>query len=692
MSPIDDLRTRLDDLDSRLVQLLAERKQMIADIVRTKLDQDLALRDKEREAEHIAQLIQRGKEIGLDSYFITKLFHEIIDYSLRVQQDLLQHDGDAEASQNEQIVVTFQGIEGAYSHLAGQKYFASKIDHVAFRGLPTFRAILESVEKGGADYAILPIENTVAGSINESYDLLNHARVHIVGEEILPIKHCLMAVDNIPLARIRRIYSHPMALQQCSDFLATLEQCTVESFVDTAMAVKKIKDERDATSAAVASEMAAKMYGLKILKRDIANTKENHTRFFIVAREPVKYDLRIPCKTSLILTTKHVEGALVHCLNVLARHHLNMTKLESRPLPNVPWESLFYVDFEGNAEAPNVRTALEELAREASYLKILGSYPSKTLQGALPVDSQAIARKAAQIPSVTKPGKASGRKPAVDLPKKSAYRLASRAHKDEDTLIRVRDVLIGGSDFVVIAGPCSVESEEQIRQCAKAVKEAGGDILRGGVFKPRTSPYSFQGLGYEGLKILAEAGREHGLPIITEVVHPEQLAAVAESADILQIGARNMQNFALLREVGQVNKPVFLKRGLMASVEELLSAAEYILSQGNQQVILCERGIRTFETATRNTLDISAVPVLQHRTHLPVFVDPSHAAGDWHWVAPLAEAALVVGAHGIMVEIHPDPENAKSDGDQSLKFDNFSAMMQRLTRLRRALVKEHATE
>lgn len=689
MKKLKDLRSKLDEVDSNLVELLAQRKQMIAKIINAKVDNGLSLRDKDREAEHIANLIQTGKKVGLDSYFITRLFHEIFAYSLRVQQDLLMDQQNAVEQTGDQIVVSFQGIEGAYSHLAGQKYFAPRLDHVVFKGLPTFKAIIESVESGGADFAVLPIENTTAGSINESYDLLNRTKLHILGEEILEINHCLMAVENVPMAKIRRIYSHPKALEQCSNFLASLEHCTIESFIDTAMAIKKIKDDNDLSSAAIGSEIAAKMYGLKILKKGIANSRHNFTRFFIVGGEPVKYDLRIPCKTSLILATKHVEGALVHCLNILAKHHLNMTKLESRPRPNVPWESLFYVDFEGNIEDPAVRTALDELAGEVSYLKILGSYPAKTSADSQPVDSQSIARKAAHIPEVVKKAQPT-RKKTGPLPEKKSYRLASRSHKETDTLIRVKDVLIGGPDFVVIAGPCSVESVEQIRACAKAAKEAGADILRGGVFKPRTSPYSFQGMGFEGLKILADAGREFGLPIITEVVHPQQLEVVAEEADILQIGARNMQNFALLREVGQVNKPVFLKRGMMSSIDELLSATEYILSQGNQQVILCERGIRTFETATRNTLDIAAVPVLQNRTHLPVFVDPSHAAGDWHWVAPLAEAALAAGAHGIMVEIHPNPEKAKSDGDQSLKFDTFSHMMNRLKRLRRIILATEA--
>ena len=242
-------------------------------------------------------------------------------------------------------------------------------------------------------------------------------------------------------------------------------------------------------------------------------------------------------------------------------------------------------------------------------------------------------------------------------------------------MVEIKNVRIGGdAPFILIAGPCSVESREQITACARALHEAGCHLLRGGCFKPRTSPYDFQGLGFDGLTIMREAADAYGLAILTEVVHPGDVDAVAREADALQLGARNMQNFALLKAVGKTRLPVVLKRGLMSSVDEWLAAAEYIMSEGNSRVILCERGIRTFETATRNTLDLSAVPVLRERTHLPIIVDPSHAAGRREWVAPLLRASRAVGANGAMIEFHPDPETALSDGRQSLDFEQFAAL------------------
>ncbi len=265
------------------------------------------------------------------------------------------------------------------------------------------------------------------------------------------------------------------------------------------------------------------------------------------------------------------------------------------------------------------------------------------------------------------------------------FKLPSREFHPDDTVIRVGDVVIGGDDLVVIAGPCAVEGLEQVLDTARAVKEAGGQILRGGAFKPRTSPYSFRGLGESGLQMLAQAREETGLPIITEVMSAQDVELVSSYADILQIGARNMQNFTLLDEVGMARKPVMLKRGLSATIEEWLLAAEYILAKGNREVILCERGIRTFETYTRNTLDVSAIPLIRKLSHLPIIADPSHSTGKWYLVPPMALASAAAGAHGIMVEVHPNPAEALSDGAQALTFDNFRGLMQQLTEMVRSL-------
>jgi 3-deoxy-7-phosphoheptulonate synthase len=265
------------------------------------------------------------------------------------------------------------------------------------------------------------------------------------------------------------------------------------------------------------------------------------------------------------------------------------------------------------------------------------------------------------------------------------YKLASRDFKPEDTLVPLNGVQVGGRQLVVIAGPCAVESRSQILEIAHAVKEAGATALRGGAYKPRTSPYSFQGLGEEGLELLAQAREETGLPIVTEVMAPEKVSLVCRYADVLQIGARNMQNYALLHAAGESQYPVLLKRGMMSTLEELLMAAEYILSHDNTRVMLCERGIRTFETYTRNTFDINAIPVLKRRTHLPIIADPSHATGHWEYVSGAARAAVAAGADGLLIEVHSHPEEALSDGAQSLRPERFVELMGQLRRVAEAI-------
>jgi 3-deoxy-7-phosphoheptulonate synthase len=271
------------------------------------------------------------------------------------------------------------------------------------------------------------------------------------------------------------------------------------------------------------------------------------------------------------------------------------------------------------------------------------------------------------------------------VPVSRPYKLASREFRPEDTVIKVGDVTIGGGNTVVMAGQCSVDTEEQMMATARVVKEAGGHILRGGAFKPRTNPYAFRGLGEKGLQILATARAETGLPIISEVMDPRDVELVARYADILQVGSRSMQNFTLLDEVGRAGKPVLLKRGMWAPLQEWLLAAEYVLAQENSDVILCERGIRTFETSTRFTMDLSVIPLVKRLSHLPIIGDPSHATGHRYLVEPMAMASVAAGADGLIVELHPNPDRALSDGAQSLTFDGFRQLMERVGNLAKAV-------
>ena len=676
---LKELRQRLNQVDDDMVRLLAKRLETVGLIAKEKAGSTQAIRDPEREREVLTRVETLAQSLGLSAPLARKIFSEIISYSVSRQvASLAGSEGEAT-----EIAVAYQGSSLTYNNLAAEQYVASQGSDGRFVGLPTLKQVIDCLASGTVDLAFLPIENTVAGSINQVYDVLREQDLHIVGEESYRVELCLAATADVPAASLRRILSHPLALDQCSAFVAALPQARAEPFLDTREAMRAVADARDPTLAAIGSPEAAAAHQLTILNRNVGNQDEILMRYVALARAPVSVDVRVPCKTSLILSTRHEKGALLRCLHILAEYGLSMTKLESRPRPNRPWEYMFFIDFEGNVAEERAALALEALRSEALYLKILGCYPAR----ATPAEAQTTTLpEAAEVaPVETSPaappvGPSAPSQPAVRASKH--YRLADRATHPEDTVIRVGSLLIGGTGFVVIAGPCSVESEDQINRTALFVREQGAHILRGGVFKPRTGPYAFQGLGRDGLDLLAAAGKAAGLPIITEVMTIDQVHPVAEKSDILQIGARNMQNFPLLSAVGKVDRPVLLKRGLSSTIEEWLAAAEYILAQGNGQVILCERGIRTFESATRNTLDLSAVVVLRERTHLPIVVDPSHGTGKRPYVAPMAWAARACGAHGVSIEVHPDPDKALSDGDQSLDFPGFKSLMEGLSRVR----------
>ena len=659
MPDLSDLRADLDAVDRRLVQALAERQRLVADVAAVKAGDDaLPIQDPERERDLLARVQSLADEAGVDGYFASTLFRQILRHSVQFQA--VRQSGAAGA-----LAVAYQGDPGCYSHSAARRHFAP-VGGAAFQGHRTFGAALDALQQGRADRAVLPVENTTAGPIAGVYDLLTAPGLHIVGEEIVKVEHCLLAHDGVRLADVTRIGSHPQALAQCSLFLADLDGVRVDAEDDTAGAARLVAESGDRTRAAIAGEDAAELYGLSVIKRHVANRKDNFTRFLVVATEALAHDARLPHKTSLVLTTDHSQGALSRVLRVVDEAGLNLTKLESRPSPTTPFEFVFYLDLEGGMHDAAVAQAVDAARGHAVSLRVLGSYP--VFQAETP--RAAVARPVA--PS----------RPAATTATASATArratLVDRADRP-DTVVEVAGVRIGGDEPpVLIAGPCSVESREQIFASAKAVREAGGAMLRGGCFKPRTLPYDFQGLGFEGLAMMHEAGRAHGLPIVTEVLHPRDVEAVAREADVLQIGARNMQNFELLKEVGKTRTAVLLKRGMSASIAEWLAAAEYVLAGGNERVILCERGIRTFETATRNTLDLSAVVVARERTHLPVIVDPSHAAGLRRWVPTLAKAALAAGAHGLILEAHPDPDHALSDGPQSLTFAQLDELAEDL--------------
>jgi chorismate mutase/prephenate dehydratase len=672
MEQLDHSRGTIDEIDRQLLGLLARRMEAVRQIATLKRDnQEAPLHDAERERRLFEIWSHEGHRLGLSSYFVGRILKELLAYSRRDQERRL--DSSARAAAAPTVRVAYQGAAGSYSDLALEKLFASRSHAVLTKeGHETFEGTLDALEAGEVDYALLPIENTIAGSIHDVYRELSHRRVALVDEEIWQVEHCLAAQPGVRIGDVRVVRSHPVALQQCSRFLRGLVGARAESWYDTAAAAQAVATGDSSETAAICSAEAARDLGLEVLREGIADQAENHTRFVLIGRKAEAVDPRVPAKTSLLLTVDHRQGALAECLDAFAAEGFNLSKLESRPQPELPWRYLFYLDVEANAEDPRMAATLDRIRQHTGSLRILGCYPARAIleRQDVPVVGrpaggerpEPAAGAAAQPEDAEAPSEA-GPRPAATTAKRQ---LTAIAEPGQRTVVTVGSVEVGSDTFTLISGPCAVESREQILAAAEMVANAGARLLRGGAFKPRSSPYSFQGLGFEGLELLAEARSLYGLPIVTEVMRAEDAERVAATADVLQIGARNMQNFELLKAVGALRRPILLKRGLSATIDEFLQAAEYIMAGGNHQVILCERGIRTFERATRSTLDVSAVPVLRERTHLPVIVDPSHAAGRRALVIPLALAAAAAGADGLMVEAHPCPAEALCDAEQAL--------------------------
>lgn len=374
---LDEYRKKIDELDRRLIETLAERHRTVQVLFSNKLDEAKNIRDPKREKDLLQRIRELAIETGVDPYFAEKLFQEIITQSVRYQTySLVDHQN--ESGTNQLVKISYQGVSGAFSNQAALRHFSDRYSEVECIGFKTFEQAAEAVEQKKVDYAILPIENTTAGSINDTYDLLADKELHIVGEEVIHIMHCLMAPGKVKLENIRRILTHPQAIAQCSRFLAELPRCRVESYHDTAMAAQKVREDNDLSQAAIASVYAAELYNLHIVKKDIANQPENFTRFVVVSREPVSVDAQISCKTSLVIATPHEKGALLKCLKVLEKHGINMTKLESRPRPRKPWQYQFFLDVEGNINDPVVERGLQELEKKSVFMKVLGSYPKQS--------------------------------------------------------------------------------------------------------------------------------------------------------------------------------------------------------------------------------------------------------------------------------------------------------------------------
>ncbi len=617
--PLNQTREQITHLDNELLSLLAERRRLSLEVARSKEVDVRPIRDTQREKELLARLVTAGREKGLDAHYVISLYQSIIEDSVLNQQAYLHGRANPE-TQKQQYCIAYLGARGSYSYLAASRYCQRRQVEMLDLGCQSFDEIVQAVESGHADYGFLPIENTSSGSINEVYDVLQHTSLSIVGETTIEVSHCLLGKPGSKLSDIKTVYAHPQPISQCSRYLSQHKDLRLEYCSSSAEAMEKVNQSADNSAAAIGSTEGGALYQLESIESGLANQKINQSRFIVVARKAVAVPEQLPAKTTLIMATGQKAGALVEALLVLKAHQLNMSKLESRPIPGTPWEEMFYLDIDANISSEAMQQGLKQLERITRFIKVLGCYPCETVKPTQLSNSQLLIE-----PSTSKAEVIS----TVSLDP-SPYRF-SKAYKAQASEIHCGPFTIGAGHIGAIAKITLSKSllQQESSQAAlsaferrvKQLKEAG-----------------FQAVILDGCHSLASA--EAIIPKLRQTLHQYDLLCVIAieqatdmplatgHADMLFLTGKQMFNQALLTQAGTLPIPLFLERNDMASYEEFMAATETILSQGNQQLILCDSGIRTYNNANLPTLDLASLIQIKAHSHLPIVINPCYAISE----------------------------------------------------------------
>ncbi|EGM68995.1 chorismate mutase [Shewanella sp. HN-41] len=622
--PLNQTREQITQLDNELLSLLAERRRLSLEVARSKEVDIRPIRDTQREKELLTRLVKEGREKGLDAHYVISLYQSIIEDSVLNQQAYLHGRANPE-TQKQQYCIAYLGARGSYSYLAATRYCLRRQVDMLDLGCQSFDEIVQAVESGHADYGFLPIENTSSGSINEVYDVLQHTSLSIVGETTIEVSHCLLGKPGSKLSDIKTVYAHPQPISQCSRYLSQHKDLRLEYCSSSAEAMEKVNQSADNSAGAIGSTEGGALYQLESIEAGLANQKINQSRFIVVARKAVAVPEQLPAKTTLIMATGQKAGALVEALLVLKAHQLNMSKLESRPIPGTPWEEMFYLDIDANISSEAMQAGLKQLERITRFIKVLGCYPCETVKPTQLSNSQLLIE-----PSTSKTQNISHNTPELN-----PYRY-SKAYKAQDSEISSGPLSIGAGHIGAIA-KISLTKElsplalSQFERRVKQLKEVG-----------------FQAIILEAVNLLVSP--ELTLPKLRQILHQYDLlcivaveqsadmALATQQADMLFITGKQMFNQALLTQAGTLPMPLLLERNDMASYEEFLAATEIILSQGNQQLILCDSGVRTFNHANLPTLDLASLIQIKATSHLPIVINPCYA---------IAQDALVLQTQGI---------------------------------------------
>lgn len=636
---LDSTREQITALDNELLSLLAKRRNLSLDVARSKEVDIRPIRDTQREKELLARLVQKGREQGLDAHFVVSLYQSIIEDSVLNQQAFLHGRANPD-TQKQQYAVAYLGAKGSYSYLAASRYCQRRQVNMLDLGCQSFDDIIQAVESGHADYGFLPIENTSSGSINEVYDVLQHTSLSIVGETTIEVGHCLLTKADATFNEIKTVYAHPQPISQCSKYLSQHPEFKLEYCASSAEAMTKVINAKDNSVAAIGSAEGGALYQLHPLVKGLANQKINQSRFIIVARKAVDVPTQLPAKTTLIMATGQQPGALVEALLALRKHNLNMSKLESRPIPGTPWEEMFYLDVDANIANPQMQDALLELSRLTRFIKVLGCYPSETVKPTqLSQEQLILAPDSSRIAPPIEPVRALKAQPH------------SRSHKSQDSQVNCKGVVIGAKPLISFA-KMDLSPGSELRQAnestvnfeyndfehkIKALKETGFQAV---ILSPK--------LPQSKLAYYCQTLSQAGLMSILTVEDGDDIDVLSRASDILLLSGSQMYNQTLLVELGTLTSPVILERHPLGSINDWLHAADCVLSTGNKQLILCDSGISNPAQPERLALDLAALVEIKGRSHLPVIINPSQSV-DSVMLASQAQAVKQLQGDGIVL-------------------------------------------
>lgn len=612
--PLNQTREQITNLDNELLALLAERRRLSLEVARSKEVDVRPIRDTQREKELLARLVKEGREKGLDAHYVISLYQSIIEDSVLNQQAYLHGRANPE-TQKQQYCIAYLGARGSYSYLAATRYCQRRQVEMLDLGCQSFDEIVQAVESGHADYGFLPIENTSSGSINEVYDVLQHTSLSIVGETTIEVSHCLLGKAGSKLADIKTVYAHPQPISQCSRYLSQHKDLRLEYCSSSAEAMDKVNQSPDNSAAAIGSAEGGALYQLESIEAGLANQKINQSRFIVVARKAVAVPEQLPAKTTLIMATGQKAGALVEALLVLKAHQLNMSKLESRPIPGTPWEEMFYLDIDANISSESMQAGLKQLERITRFIKVLGCYPCETVKPTQLSNSQLLIE-----PSTSKDQVIS------ENGSNTCPVRYSKAYKEQASEINCGVMTIGAGHVGAIAqitlnNDISHLALSAFEQQVKQLKEAGFQAVL-------INAVNQMAMAEVTLAKLRQILHQYGLVCIIAIEQEADMPLAVQHADMLFLAGKQMFNQTLLTQAGTLPIPLILERNDMASFEELLTATEIILSQGNQQLILCDSGIRTLNNANLPSLDLASLIQIKATSHLPILINPSYAVSD----------------------------------------------------------------